>query len=234
MQKTLTFNGVKFEAGSVSSISKLTKAISFAPNRLVQAVNFAVEASLYHTENNQLGPLKELLAALAFSDHAALKKQGAKLQAYIKSEVNTLEVIVSKKQEKVVVKYIAEEGKRDLPANLPAFASWEIPKGEEKTAPAVTEKAVTALTSKWAKREKALQDQGKAEDLAAERLQLKTALMQALDQLAPELELFKAEKEGFKDSALYTYLPEASKPGLASWADGAKVPTTQLDGSQVA
>ena len=193
MKKTFTFNGKKFEADSVASVGKLIQAISYAPNRLTQAVNFAVEAALQHTQANQLGPIKDLLSALIFSEHAALKKQGIKLVAYLKGEVKTLEVVIAKKQEKVIAKYTKEEGKRDLPEDLPSFSSWEIPKGEEKAASAVTSKAVESLTSKWTKREKSLKDAGKDEALAAEKLQLKLALMRALDELAPELELFKAE-----------------------------------------
>lgn len=190
IQKSFKFGETTYQ-NNAASLGKLTKAVKVAPARLSQAIDWLVSAAIEQTQWNQTAPLQQASTMLVFSDKAVLKKAGQKLLAYCKAELVTIELIEIKNTETVKVKYLAEEGKRNLPAELPPFSGWE-PADTTKAPRAVTEKAIESLQKAFTERQRyLLADEDTEEKADEERAILEASLINMLLELVPVTELVK-------------------------------------------
>lgn len=190
IQKSFKFGADTYQ-NNAASLGKLVKAVKAAPARLDQAISWLVSAALEQTQWNQSAPLQQAATMLVFSEQAVLKKAGKKLLDYCKAEVETLELVVIKNSEVVKVKYLALEGARDLPDDLPPFSGWN--PAESTPAPkAVTAKAVETMQKAFQKRQQyLLLDADTVEKAEEEKYALESSLINMLIELMPVTELVK-------------------------------------------
>lgn len=150
MQKSTTFNGKQFQS-SENSLTTLAKYNQASPAQLKQAVNSAVYSALQLTSSSQLGALNALLAMLAETEHAELKKVQKKLHAFLNEKIDTLKLFNHPKYG-FKVKYLKPRGERELPEDLILeFTDFE-PAKEPRATPAITPKVVEGLVSRFNKR----------------------------------------------------------------------------------
>lgn len=232
IQKSFKFGDTTY-SNNAASLSKLTKAVKIAPARLSQAIDWLVSAALEQTQFNQTAPLQQAATMLVYSDKTVLKKAGQKLVAYCKAEVKTIELIPIKNSETVKVKYLADEGKRNLPADLPPFSGWT-PADETKAPRAVTEKAIETLQKAFTERQKyLLNDEDTTEKAEEEALALESALIAMLLSMTTATELVKHVSPSKESVVVLSAVLEQHKAELEALQKEQETPTIQPESKLV-